>query len=60
MQFIIGMYWWAEPVELLTEMMRIRDWRPLELPLAPVCFEDGPVVAAVEFSKVEVLPWASA
>lgn len=45
-------------MELLTEMIRMRDWRPEEdEPL--VCFDvpdDGFVVV---FSKVEVLPWAS-
>lgn len=58
MQFIMGMYWCAEPVELLTETMRMRDWRPVVEEAEGVCLEDGFVV--VLLSKVEEeLPWVS-
>jgi hypothetical protein len=30
MAFMMGMYWCAESLLLLTEMIRMRDWRPVE------------------------------
>ncbi len=60
MLFIMGMYWCAEPVALLTEMMRIRDCRP-SAPLSLVAVERRAVSGSPKWVSEDVSPpWASA